>query len=284
MAPRVHRERVGSDLLKFKTRLLLPFVRSSHDLRRHRDLHPLQVHRLRRRLPGRLLPRRARISSSSTPTNASTARCASRSARSRRSSRRTTFRAASSSSRRSMPSLSKLWKPIIERKPAPPDADEWKDVPRQAFPIAALSRIPRKRCLRAFKPHELPMIRHCAVVTLMMLSTAAVAQNERATRSRRCCADAAAPQTLLRPQRCCAPQHGRRAVDAAIPSRAAKRRRCAKAATASKAGARRFPRSTACRRLGGQHAGVPGERAQAVQERRPQPSVDARDRRQSLRR
>ena len=50
----------------------------------------------------------------------------------------------------------------------------------QAFPIAALSRIPRKRCLRAFKPHELPMIRHCAVVTLMMLSTAAVAQNERA--------------------------------------------------------------------------------------------------------
>ena len=25
--------------------------------------------------------------------------------------------------------LSKLWKPIIERKPAPPDADEWKDVP-----------------------------------------------------------------------------------------------------------------------------------------------------------
>ena len=25
--------------------------------------------------------------------------------------------------------LSKLWKPIIERKPGPPDADEWKDVP-----------------------------------------------------------------------------------------------------------------------------------------------------------
>ena len=25
--------------------------------------------------------------------------------------------------------LSKLWKPIIERKPAPPDAEEWKDVP-----------------------------------------------------------------------------------------------------------------------------------------------------------
>jgi len=24
--------------------------------------------------------------------------------------------------------LSKLWKPIIERKPAPPDADDWKDV------------------------------------------------------------------------------------------------------------------------------------------------------------
>jgi ferredoxin len=24
--------------------------------------------------------------------------------------------------------LSKLWKPIIERKPAPPDADEWKAV------------------------------------------------------------------------------------------------------------------------------------------------------------
>ena len=24
--------------------------------------------------------------------------------------------------------LAKLWKPIIERKPAPPDADEWKDV------------------------------------------------------------------------------------------------------------------------------------------------------------
>jgi ferredoxin len=27
--------------------------------------------------------------------------------------------------------LSKLWKPIIERKPAPPDADEWKDVPNK---------------------------------------------------------------------------------------------------------------------------------------------------------
>ena len=25
--------------------------------------------------------------------------------------------------------LSKVWKPIIERKPAPPDADEWKGVP-----------------------------------------------------------------------------------------------------------------------------------------------------------
>jgi ferredoxin len=24
--------------------------------------------------------------------------------------------------------LSKLWKPIIERKPAPPDADDWKDI------------------------------------------------------------------------------------------------------------------------------------------------------------
>ncbi len=24
--------------------------------------------------------------------------------------------------------LAKVWKPIIERKPAPPDADEWKDV------------------------------------------------------------------------------------------------------------------------------------------------------------
>jgi ferredoxin len=24
--------------------------------------------------------------------------------------------------------LAKAWKPIIERKPAPPDADEWKDV------------------------------------------------------------------------------------------------------------------------------------------------------------
>ena len=24
--------------------------------------------------------------------------------------------------------LSKVWKPIVERKPAPPDADDWKDV------------------------------------------------------------------------------------------------------------------------------------------------------------
>ena len=24
--------------------------------------------------------------------------------------------------------LAKLWKPIIERKPGPPDADEWKDI------------------------------------------------------------------------------------------------------------------------------------------------------------
>jgi ferredoxin len=28
--------------------------------------------------------------------------------------------------------LAKLWKPIIERKPAPPDADEWKGVPDKA--------------------------------------------------------------------------------------------------------------------------------------------------------
>jgi ferredoxin len=25
--------------------------------------------------------------------------------------------------------LAKVWKPIIERKPAPPDANEWKDIP-----------------------------------------------------------------------------------------------------------------------------------------------------------
>ena len=25
--------------------------------------------------------------------------------------------------------LSKVWKPIIERKPGPPDADDWKEVP-----------------------------------------------------------------------------------------------------------------------------------------------------------
>ncbi|MEO5677018.1 MAG: DUF3470 domain-containing protein, partial [Usitatibacter sp.] len=24
--------------------------------------------------------------------------------------------------------LAKLWKPLVERKPAPPDADDWKDV------------------------------------------------------------------------------------------------------------------------------------------------------------
>jgi ferredoxin len=33
--------------------------------------------------------------------------------------------------------LSKLWKPIIERKPAPPDADEWKEVPNK---LAELKR------------------------------------------------------------------------------------------------------------------------------------------------
>ena len=33
--------------------------------------------------------------------------------------------------------LAKLWKPIIERKPAPPDADEWKDV---ADKLAQLQR------------------------------------------------------------------------------------------------------------------------------------------------
>mmetsp|Transcript_37512 Transcript_37512/g.87394 ORF Transcript_37512/g.87394 Transcript_37512/m.87394 type:complete len:222 (-) Transcript_37512:8014-8679(-) len=35
--------------------------RALHDPRRHRILHPLQVHRLRRRLPGRLLPRRPEL-------------------------------------------------------------------------------------------------------------------------------------------------------------------------------------------------------------------------------
>ena len=32
--------------------------------------------------------------------------------------------------------LAKLWKPIIERKPAPPDADEWKDVKEKLRPGA----------------------------------------------------------------------------------------------------------------------------------------------------
>jgi uroporphyrin-III C-methyltransferase len=36
-------------------------LRAAHDPCRHRSLHPLQVHRLRRRLPGRLLPRRPQL-------------------------------------------------------------------------------------------------------------------------------------------------------------------------------------------------------------------------------
>jgi ferredoxin len=31
--------------------------------------------------------------------------------------------------------LSKAWKPIVERKPAPPDADDWKDVKEKAHLI-----------------------------------------------------------------------------------------------------------------------------------------------------
>jgi ferredoxin len=50
------------------------------------------------------------------------------SARSRRSSPRR--RAAGAAAvHRHQRELSKAWKPIIERKPGPPDADEWKDVP-----------------------------------------------------------------------------------------------------------------------------------------------------------
>ena len=42
--------------------------------------------------------------------------------------------------------LSKVWKPIIERKPAPADADDWKDVPRQAqAPRAVTAPLPFDR-------------------------------------------------------------------------------------------------------------------------------------------
>ena len=60
--------------------------------------------------------------------SASIARSAWPSARSTRSSPRTTFRPISRRYTALNAELSKLWKPIIERKPAPPDADEWKDV------------------------------------------------------------------------------------------------------------------------------------------------------------
>ena len=65
---------------------------------------------------------------SSTPTSASIARCASPNARSRRFLPRMTCRPTNSSSTALNAELSKLWKPIIERKPGPRDADEWKDV------------------------------------------------------------------------------------------------------------------------------------------------------------
>ena len=69
-----------------------------------------------------------RISWSSIPTSASTARFASPNARSRRFSPKTTSRPTQEQFKALNAELSKLWKPIIERKPAPPDADDWKDV------------------------------------------------------------------------------------------------------------------------------------------------------------
>jgi ferredoxin len=48
--------------------------------------------------------------------------------RSKRSSPRTTCRMRRPSSSRRTASSRKLWKPIIERKPAPADADEWAKV------------------------------------------------------------------------------------------------------------------------------------------------------------
>ena len=73
--------------------------REGPEFPRHRSGRMHRLHAVRRRMPGRGDLRRGRRA-----------------------------RPTSSSSRRSTPSSSKLWKPIIERKPAPPDADEWKDV------------------------------------------------------------------------------------------------------------------------------------------------------------
>ena len=47
---------------------------------------------------------------------------------------------AGASSPRSTPSSSKLWKPIIERKPAPPDADEWAKIKEKKQLPRALTR------------------------------------------------------------------------------------------------------------------------------------------------
>jgi hypothetical protein len=44
--------------------------------------------------------------------------------------------------------LAKLWKPIIERKPAPADADDGKDIKGEA-PIAGALALPVLRRLRA---------------------------------------------------------------------------------------------------------------------------------------
>ena len=60
-----------------------------HDLRRDRELHQVQIHRLRGRLPGRLLSGGTEHSGHRSRTSASTARCAWRNARSRRFSPKT---------------------------------------------------------------------------------------------------------------------------------------------------------------------------------------------------
>ena len=84
--------------------------------------------------------------------------------------------------------------------------------------------------------------------------------------------------------RCAAPAVRRRPRPPATPRRAARRPRCARAATASPAGAPPFPRSTRVPKLGGPAPGLHRRGAQGIPQRRAQPSVDARHRRAADRR
>ena len=132
---RANRRHIRARLIATPAR---PIQEPRDDLRGHRKLHPLQIHGLRRSLPGRLLLRRREHAGDPSRTNASTAACASRNARPRRSCRTATTRPPPGSSR-TAPTPTQ-WPNITRKGEAPADADEWKDKPDKAQAVLGRAR------------------------------------------------------------------------------------------------------------------------------------------------